>query len=86
MNRNEEYELWKAERARTPIPADFADRVMAGIHATRRRTWRLLLQRLATACLRSRVLQAGVCVGFVAAWAFRLGGLMTVFLPTAMGY
>jgi hypothetical protein len=86
MNPEKEYELWKAERARIPVPADFADGVMKSVHKTRQQAWRLVFQRLAMAGIRSRILRAGVCVGVVTAWAFRLGGLMTVFFPAAMGH
>jgi hypothetical protein len=57
------YEAWKRQRAEVPVPADFADRVLAGLRRERKRSpvWgrvaRVGIGSLAGAVFLCRILQ-----------------------------
>lgn len=81
MGWEEPYESWKRQRAGVSPPGDFADRVMASIHGTRRQVWWLMFYRLTAAAGRSWVLRAAVCSLALAVWMTRIGIVLAIFVP-----
>jgi len=82
MGHEEQYELWKEQRAKVEPPADFAERVMASVHRTRGRAGRFFLERLMAVAWTSRVFRVGVYALAFAVWMMRVASLFLVFVPS----
>ena len=72
------YEDWRRRRARSDVPADFSDRVMAAIEAQKARRRRASL--LLAALLGSRLSRLGLCSLAAATCAFRLWNVVAIFV------
>jgi hypothetical protein len=68
------YEAWKRRRAGAPVPADFADRVLAGLRRQQRR-----------ALLRTRAVRIGVGSLAAAVCLCRILQVIALFLTGSAG-
>lgn len=82
MGFEEQYENWKRTRAQVEVPGDFAVRVMASVHRTRRRIWVSLLRRAAVAVAQSRIMRAVATALALTVCILRIGGILTIFIPS----
>jgi hypothetical protein len=82
MNADDRFEVWKRRRAAAEVPADFADRVMAGVDRLHRQPGqRPGTQRLMVFFLSSRLSRVGLWTLGSLALAFRMLSVVGLFFP-----
>lgn len=79
MKYEEQYDRWRKRRTNVPVPAGFADRVMASVHQRRQRVWWLVVQQVAAAMVRSRLACAAAGSLAIAVWLIRIAAILAVF-------
>ena len=82
MGFEEKYEHWRRTRAQVEVPGAFADRVMASIHRNKRQIWVSWLHKSKVAVVRSRTFRVIAATLALAVCAFRIGGMLAVFIPS----
>jgi len=82
MRSDEEYELWKEQRAKIEVPNGFAERVMASVRQTRRNARWFLLRKLIAVAWQSRIIRTGIYGLALTVWILRAASLFLLFTPS----